>query len=399
MYLTSKNFKDGKLDLSKIDYISPNDYERHFKEKSTTLTKPKAGDVLFSIIGSIGEPYLVRPQDLFGLSSSVSILRANTKIIFPKYLYYWIRGHIFQNALYGIKGGVAQGYVSLEMIKSLPLVYPPLSTQHKITTILSAYDDFIENNTRRIKILEEMAQALYREWFVNFRFPGHEKVKIVESEFGLKPGGWEVKTLKDVLKGLESGTRPKGGINPLDCDVPSIGAENILGLGQYDYSKEKYISSTFYENMKRGRVRSGDVLLYKDGAKIGRKAMFVDGFPHTKCCINEHVFILRTNDCCSQNYLYFWLDQPEMTQKIRNLNANAAQPGINQAGVRSLPIILPDQTTFNKFESIIEPLLIQLFNLAKKNIILRHSRDLLLPKLISGEVDVSGIDITTGEAT
>ena len=128
-------------------------------------------------------------------------------------------------------------------------------------------------------------------------------------------------------------------------------------------------------------------------------AMFVDGFPHTKCCINEHVFILRTNDCCSQNYLYFWLDQPEMTQKIRNLNANAAQPGINQAGVRSLPIILPDQTTFNKFESIIEPLLIQLFILAKKNIILRHSRDLLLPKLISGEVDVSGIDITTGETT
>ncbi len=116
--------------------------------------------------------------------------------------------------------------------------------------------------------------------------------------------------------------------------------------------------------------------------------MFREGFPHQECCVNEHVFILRTNGRCSQIYLYFWLDQPEVTQNIRNLNANAAQPGINQVGVMGLPILLPDQKTLEMFEAIVDPMLSQLFNLAKKNSNLRQTRNLLLPKLVSGEVEV-----------
>jgi type I restriction enzyme S subunit len=206
IYLTSKNFKDGKLDLSKVDYISKIDFDKHFKDNSRAKTKPRCCDVVFSIIGSIGEPYLVKADDSFGLSSSVAILRPNQSTLSPKFLYYWIRGSLFQSALYGIKGGVAQGYVSLEMIRSLPLMYPPLPTQRKIAAILSAYDDLIENNTRRIKILEEMAQALYREWFVCFRFPGHENVQMVDSPLGEIPEGWEVKRIGEVIETLGGGT-------------------------------------------------------------------------------------------------------------------------------------------------------------------------------------------------
>src|SRR6476646_11369841 len=121
MYLTSKNLKNGGLDLSKIDYISEEDYNKYFRDNSKALTKPNAGDVLFSIIGTMGEPYLYTHQDYFGLSSSVSILRPDKSKISPHYLYYWIQGYIFQKALYGVKGGVAQSYVSIEMIKSLPI--------------------------------------------------------------------------------------------------------------------------------------------------------------------------------------------------------------------------------------------------------------------------------------
>ena len=209
------------------------------------------------------------------------------------------------------------------------------------------------------------------------------------------PEGWEKITVGGVLSEIESGSRPKGGIDPTERGVPSIGAENILGLGQYDYSKEKFVSREFFEAMNRGHIQSGDVLLYKDGAHIGRKSMFRDGFPHKVCCVNEHVFILRTNNRCRQSYLYFWLDQPEMTQNIRNLNANAAQPGINQAGVKGLPILLPDQRTLELFDSIIDPVLSQFFNLAKKNANLRRTRDLLLPRLVSGEIDVSELEIET----
>lgn len=211
------------------------------------------------------------------------------------------------------------------------------------------------------------------------------------------PEEWEVVQLGEVLKSIESGSRPKGGIDSSEREVPSIGAENVLGLGRYDFNKEKYVSREFYENMRKGKVQSGDVLLYKDGAKLGRKSMFRDGFPHEVCCINEHVFILRTNSRCSQNYLYFYLDRPDITQKIINLNTNAAQPGINQAGVKSLPILLPPKELIELFDNKVEPLLGLLFNLAKKNQTLRKKRDLLLPKLISGEIDVSNLDIDTGD--
>jgi len=324
----------------------------------------------------------------------------NTIVASPKdndtdvvFLYY-----VLKNAnLNRWAGGAAQPLMTQTVIKEIELPHPDISIQQKIASILSAYDDLIENNTRRIQILEEMAQLIYREWFVNFRFPGHEKVRFVNSELGKIPEGWEVVQLGEVLESIESGSRPKGGIDSSEREVPSIGAENVLGLGRYDFNKEKYVSREFYENMRKGKVQSGDVLLYKDGAKIGRKSMFRDGFPHEVCCINEHVFILRTNSRCSQNYLYFYLDRPDITQKIINLNTNAAQPGINQAGVKSLPILLPPKELIELFDNKVEPLLGLLFNLAKKNQTLRKKRDLLLPKLISGEIDVSNLEIIVKE--
>jgi type I restriction enzyme S subunit len=117
MYLTSKNLKDGRLDISQVTYISETDFNKHFRDESKVLTKIKPNDVIFGIIGTIGEPYIVNSRDRFGISSSVAILRPNKSVIFPKYLFYWIENRIFQDALYAIKGGVAQGYVSLEMIR------------------------------------------------------------------------------------------------------------------------------------------------------------------------------------------------------------------------------------------------------------------------------------------
>ncbi len=397
MYLTSKNFKPEGLDLSKVEFISTDNFEKHFRKGSKAVTKPEPSDVLVSIIGSLGEPYVVRPSDRFGLSSSVAIIRPRLDRLVPKYLYYWMKGETFQSAVYGTKGGVAQSYLSLEMIRSLPLRFPSLSVQGGIVKLLSAYDDLIENNNRRIKKLEEITQMVYREWFVKLRFPGHEKVNMEEKESGVLPLGWTVTTLVEVLAELESGSRPHGGAEECKDGVPSVGAENICGLGRYDYSKERFVNREFYEQMRRGRIRQGDVLLYKDGANIGRKSLFRDAFPHLECAVNEHVFILRCNNRVSQSYLYFWLDQPNVTQEIKNLNANAAQPGINQAGVRGLPIMVPDSETLKRFDQLANWFLGLLFNLSKRNKILKETRDLLLPKLISGGLSLT--NLTTEVAT
>ena len=116
--------------------------------------------------------------------------------------------------------------------------------------------------------------------------------------------------------------------------------------------------------------------------------MFMDGFPHEKCCINSHVFILRSNNSISQSYLYFWLDQDYMTQNIINLNANSAQPGINQIQVKSLNILVPTKEIIEKFELTVNSLLDKLFVNCKENTKLANIRDTLLPKLMSGEIRV-----------
>jgi len=351
--------------------------------------KVSAPGVVTGRYGTLGEVFYIS-KDFWPLNTSLYV--RDYKENHPRYIYYLLKTLNFQlQNVAGAVPGVNRNYLHM-----LPVLIPTLPTQRKIADILSAYDDLIDNNTRRIQILEEMAQAIYREWLVHFRFPGCEKVRMVDSvsQFGMIPEGWEVKTLADVLENLESGSRPKGGINPDDTDVPSIGAENILGLGKYDFTKEKFISFEFFDNMKKGIIKDSDVLLYKDGAKLGRKSLFRDGFPHGLCCINEHVFILRSNNRCTQSYLYFWLDLSNMTEAIINLNSNAAQPGISQAKVKTLPILIPDTGTLNALEEIIEPILALLFNLAKKNIHLRATRDLLLPKLISGDMDVSHLEVS-----
>ncbi len=195
------------------------------------------------------------------------------------------------------------------------------------------------------------------------------------------------------LRALESGKRPKGGIRDVEDGVPSIGAENINGIGRHDFAGEKFIPREFFQEMRKGVVRDRDVAIYKDGAYIGKSSYFRDGFPHAECCVNEHVFLLRADGVrLKQNALYLWLQEPDTVQTIRSKNANAAQPGINQQTVGGLEMVLPDEKTAAHFDQLVDPLLAEIINLAKKIQNLRRTRDLLLPRLLSGQIDVESLD-------
>lgn len=362
--------------------------EEKYIEIKNKFGVPNAGDVLLTSVGTLGVPYLVKNGEIFYFKDGNITWFRKFHGLDSQYLYYWILSPEGKAELKKCIIGSSQPAYTIVLLKGLQIQLPSIQYQQKVASLLAYFDRLIENNTKRIQILEEMAQTIYHGWFINFHFPGHENVPMVESELGNIPKGWTVGKLIDVLSILESGSRPSGGINPNESEIPSIGAENILGLGKYDYSKEKYVTRKFFDSMTRGHIMENDVLLYKDGASLGRKSLFRNGFPHNECCINEHVFILRTNEKITQSFLYFWVDQPEMTQNIRNLNSNAAQPGINQSGVNGLPIIIPSHEVLDKFDEIIEPILSLLFTLAKKNNILQKQRDLLLPELISGNIQI-----------
>ena len=261
--------------------------------------------------------------------------------------------------------------------------------------------------------LEEICRALFKFWFVDFgpvrakaerRWKKGESLpgmpadmwdlwpsKFEDSEIGEIPRGWSLVTLGDALSTLESGSRPTGGASESsDGGVPSVGAENVLGLGRYDYSKTKYVSHDFYAAMPRGKLLRGDVLLYKDGAQIGRRSYFDEGYPFDECCINEHVFILRAHPPFSQRFLYFWLDQSWIEEEIASRNSGSAQPGLNQPAVLGLPILKPTEQIVRAFDSQIAPLTKLVFRAELESRTLGQTRDALLPKLLSGEIRNKG---------
>lgn len=292
---------------------------------------------------------------------------------------------MLQRNMKQISQGAAQDNLSWQKLSTIQFPKPPIEVQRKIADYLVDYEDLIENNQKQIKLLEEAAQRLYKEWFVDLRFPGHENVKIVDGV----PEGWKQCLLGDINCSLESGSRPKGGIDASLVDgVPSIGAENVIGLGRYNYSSEKLITKDFFSKMKRGKLCDKDILIYKDGAYIGRTSLFQDGFPHLEAAVNEHVFLLHAADEHIQYYLFFTLYQQEYYQKMQKLNKNAAQPGINSKAMMSLPVLLPTEDILDRFDSFAMPLMHKIFNLAKQNRQLELARDRLLPKLMSGELEV-----------
>ena len=294
-----------------------------------------------------------------------------------------------RDTLLAYASGSAVPIVKKSTFSKIKLRVPDRSTQRKIAAVLTAYDDLIEVNKRRIALLEKMAEELYREWFVRMRFPGYANAKFSKGS----PDGWDQVKLDSLIpaSGIETGKRPKGGAQ--EFGVPSVGAENVVKIGAYDFFKEKYVSEGFYASMKQGKVQDKDILFYKDGAEIGRVTLFQDGFPHEKCCVNEHVFLIRTDNLQYQYFLYFYLNQPQIREYVKLINKNAAQPGINQAELRSIPVPRPPPSLVDDFNDLVSPLVSELFVLAKSAIALQRARDLLLPRLLSGKLSVEGLDI------
>jgi len=401
LFLNAGNVTSRGFDFSHCAFIAA--------EKDAALRKGKLvrGDVVLTTRGTVGNAAYFDdsiPFENIRINSGMVILRAKTSALMPRYLYLFVRSLLFYEQIRALRTGSAQPQLPIRDINRIEIPIPRLEEQRAIAHILGTLDDKIELNHRINETLEAIAQAIFKSWFVHFD-PVRAKVegrdaelpkhianlfpdRFEDSELGPIPEGWKAGQMQEILHELVSGSRPKGGA--ITEGVPSIGAENVLGLGLYDFSKEKYIPQDLYEqlNMKGAVIRPGDVLLYKDGAQIGRKTYFDCSFPHATSAINEHVFILRAKRAWFQRFLFFWLDQRWMTEEIISLNSNSAQPGINQRGVRSLPILIPDTRAVKEFDALIRPFIQRLFQNCLESRSLASLRGALLPKLISGELQL-----------
>ena len=341
-------------------------------------------------------------------------MRPRGKRLLPQFVRYLLEGPDFQRQAEVMGVGSVIRHFGPTHLSQMRTVVPPLSEQRGIAHVLGTLDDKIELYRRENETLEAMARALFKSWFVDFE-PVHAKVerrdtglsRVIADRFpdrlnthGL-PNGWHRPQLGQLLTVLETGRRPKGGVANIREGIPSVGAESIVKVGHFEYSKTKYVQSVFYERMSKGRVVDGDVLVYKDGGKPGELRPAVTyvsrGFPFSRFCINEHVFRVRTN-AVSQQVLYLALSTDDAFWQMRELATGVAQPGLNQSAMRSLRITLPnDGVLMQHAGALIDPLLDQ----CNRNSIDGHKlasvRDLLLPRLISGEMSLNQADKVVAE--
>jgi len=341
------------------------------EEDRTRLNKYslKTGDIVFSRVGSVDRcAFVHETENGWMFSGRLLRVRSHLEKVDPCFLSFYFSQESFKETIRMIAVGATMPSINTSILSEVDVFLPPLPEQHAIAGVLSSLDDKIDLLHRQNKTLEGIAEALWQKMFVEEPDPGWQKGK-----------------LEDLVTSIETGKRPKGGIDPnLLFGVPSIGAESINGVGNYDYYETKYVTEEYYNSMRSGKVQNYDILIYKDGAYIGKKSMFANGFPFEKCCINEHVFILRTGKVNVQLFLYFTLEQEELEQ----LNANSAQPGLNQTALKSFELTIPPDSIINRFGEKTRNFIDKIFSNSIEIRTLSRLRDTLLPKLMSGEVRV-----------
>ncbi|ANV92069.1 hypothetical protein AWQ24_14865 (plasmid) [Picosynechococcus sp. PCC 8807] len=329
------------------------------------------------------------------------------------YLLKFHKEHLIKLAL-----GGAQRNLSVRTISNFQVKIPPLATQRKIAGILSAYDDLIENNTRRIEILEEMARMLYREWFVKFRFPvdgdngengdgdrpsggvgkndgdrpshnhlSNNQPKLIESELGLIPEDWEIKTATEALE-----VKPK-------VKVPKEGEKPFVPMGCLSTNSMLINDVELRSGNSGSKFQNGDTLFARitpclENGKTG----YVQFLPSSSSVAfgSTEFLVLRSKTLCPE-YVYLMARSDDFRENaMKSMTGATGRQRVKEECFEQFKFAHPPQPMLEKFAEMVSPYFQKIFNLNQKNINLRKTRDLLLPRLISGEIDIEDLDINLG---
>jgi type I restriction enzyme S subunit len=372
------------LDLTDVRHIAEEDYSAWTKRVT-----PQPGDIVFTYEATLNR-YAIIPEGFRGcLGRRTALIRPNPDAVNSRFLFFYFFSEDWRKTIgSNILSGATVDRIPLTRFPTFPITLPERAVQDRIAAILSAYDDLIENNTRRIKILEEMAQMSYREWFVNFRFPGHQKVKMMESELGPIPAGWEVARLENVVDEFIDyrGKTPK----KLDGDwaesgIFALSALNVKQGRLVNLEKAKFVNEELYQRWMKSELRAGDVLMTSE-APLGE----VYFMPETRrYCLSQRVFAIRSKcEKMQSSLLFFFLSSPEGQEQLKARASGTTVLGIRQADLRRIPLIQAPVGIQRQGDSVLRPILHLIDTIQRKNHNLRTTRDLLLPKLISGEVSV-----------
>jgi type I restriction enzyme S subunit len=340
----------GNLNVSTELFIS----EEKFSKIEREYGAPKQGDLLLTSVGTLGSVYLVKRSDRFYFKDGNLTWFRNFKELDSQFLYYWLGSPQGKAELQKCTIGSSQSAFTIVLLKGMEIAVPPRPVQRRIAGILSAYDELIENSQRRIRILEAMARTLYREWFVYFRFPGHETVPLVASALGEIPEGWEVRKVGEILelnygKALKKEDRRTG-------EYSVYGSSGVVGT--HDTS-----------------------LVQGPGIIVGRKGNVGSVF-----WSDEDFFVIDTaffvTSLLPLRYLFYVLPT------LNFINSDAAVPGLSRNQAYTLEILVPPAALLTRFCELSDSFEQQATTFQHQIKNLRRTRDLLMLRLLSGQIEV-----------
>jgi type I restriction enzyme S subunit len=373
----------------------------------------KENDILITIAGTIGRISIVNAVDLpLNINQAIAIIRANNEIVDTNFLYYSFKSRKVASQVFGNTRTTAQPNLNMTDLGNIELSVPPLSTQKKIAHILSTLDDKIELNRKMNETLEAMAHSLFKSWFVDFE-PVHAKAKaeseqeleaaaaklgiakeildlfpseFEESEMGIIPKGWKIEQMQNIFS-VKDGTHdsPK----PQEVGYPLVTSKHIKN-GEIELETPKLISKEDFEKVnQRSKVQQYDILIGMIGT-IGDLYLVSDDEINYAI---KNIGLFKTSETKKlSEYVYYWLDTSIMRNYIISRLAGTTQKYISLTELRKLPLLVPTEEVVEAFKDLVSNML-SIKNLNFQNSKeLQAIRDILLPKLLSGELDVSKIE-------
>ena len=376
-YLANINVRWGEFDLENLPQM-------RFMENETERYGLRYGDILVCEGGEPGRCALWKEQiPNMKYQKALHRVRVHDEVADCRWIFYRLlyAGFIGEFEQY-FSGTTTIKHMPNEKIKKFAFSLPPLPTQTRIASILSAYDDLIENNQKQIKLLEEAAQRLYKEWFVDFKFPGHENVKIVDGV----PEGWEYKNLSDIFKYVRGKSYTSKELSDKQGTL-MINLKNIRAFGGYNRNYEKRYMGQYRREQE---LTPGDIVMgVTDMTKERRLVGHVARIPNLHEEMTYSMDIIKlVPKCVSNIFLYSTMNFGKFSQRISPLANGVNVLHLKPEYIMKLKMIVPSQNLIIKFDDILESILrkIELLEEQKEN--LTEARDRLLPKLMSGGIEV-----------
>lgn len=361
--------------ITECDYISEDAYNRVKEEYGV----PQTGDLLITTRGTYGIPYIYKEYDKFYFADgNLTWLKDFDDKLDAEYLYYWINSYEGQKKIDAIAKGTAQKAVPIALLKEIEIVIPENPIQKKVVVILKNYDQLIENNKKQIKLLEEAAQRLYKEWFIDLRFPGYENCKIVDGV----PEGWSKDRADNFFK-ITIGKTPPRAEKQWFVDgsvgMPWLSISDMGNAGVYVFNTSEGLTSDAVQKYNMKVVPAGTVFVsFK--LTVGRVAIAIKDM-----CTNEAIAHFCIENDKLRAYTYCYLSNFEYDTLG---NTSSISKAVNSKIIKAMPFVMPNDDTIEKFSNVVDPILNEIK--VKQEICneLIEARNRLLPKLMSGEVEV-----------